>query len=180
MFIASWFRNRPVSVKVIFVSVCILGVTAALGAVSINALSSVNGRAADLRDNWLPAERFLGDVEFATMRFRQVQAVYLFHASEAEHAADLKELNSIEREIAAAENEYEHLIDQGEERQLAEAYRAKWKAYAATQARLTDVLKRDGRETAMQFSRDQRKLRSSISLTLFKRALRFRQFTARK
>jgi methyl-accepting chemotaxis protein len=55
----------------------ILVVTAILGVFSINRLSAVNDNVVDLSSNYLVATYSLGEVDYNTTRFRQLQAAHL-------------------------------------------------------------------------------------------------------
>ncbi|HUA56143.1 MAG TPA: MCP four helix bundle domain-containing protein, partial [Candidatus Sulfotelmatobacter sp.] len=68
------FQNLSIKSKVTTAFAFVLSLTVVLGLYAVQRLSDVNDHAAEIRDNWLPATRALGDFSFHTMRFRQIEA----------------------------------------------------------------------------------------------------------
>jgi len=72
-FMSMRFKDLSVSGKVMGVFSCILLVTVALGLFSAQRLSQLNANAGELRDQWLPATRDLGEFRYYATRFRSFE-----------------------------------------------------------------------------------------------------------
>jgi len=62
------FKNMTIKAKVIASFAAVLAVTMALGLFAILRLADVNDQAADIRNNWLPSTRTLGELVERTPR----------------------------------------------------------------------------------------------------------------
>src|SRR5260370_32652876 len=120
--VLSSFKNITIKTKLIAAFAAVLAVTMGLGVFAILRLAAVNDQAAEIRDNWLPATRALGELSGKTERYRIAEAGYVMSRT-AEHIA------VAERNISAAMEArdkawaaYEPLIAPGAERQLADAF----------------------------------------------------------
>ena len=64
------WRNLSIATKVIAAFVLIFVATIALGLFGLSRTAAVNGKAAEVRDNWLPSTAALGTLAFAVEEFR--------------------------------------------------------------------------------------------------------------
>ena len=87
-------QNLTIRSKVVLAFGLVLSVTLGLGLFAVQRLDLVQDRAADVRDNWFPASRALGDYAFQTMRVRQMEAVVITAPSEIA-AAELQLMSKI-------------------------------------------------------------------------------------
>lgn len=126
---AAMFKDTPVRTKVIITSVLVLLTTVALGLFAVQRLSVVNGAAAELRDNWLPTMRVLGDLRYHATRYRSIEGSYLLPTSEADHEHAVADLKKYEGLIAGDLEKLTPLADSDEKRALVSAIREKWAAY---------------------------------------------------
>ena len=126
---AELLRNFSVSRKVIATSILVLVTTIALGLFAVQRLAVVNGSAAELRDNWLPAMRILGDLRYHATRFRSIEGSYLLPTSEADHAHAAADLKKYEGLIAADLDHLGAALNDDEGRQLTDTVKAKWAEY---------------------------------------------------
>ena len=147
MSIVTTFQNLSVRAKVLIAFACVLTATISLGAFAIVRLGHVNADAADLRDNWLPSTRYIGEVATAGMRYRQKQAAYLL-VEGSETAAKLSELDEIESGLTENWRKYEPVVSPGEERRLADAMIGSWHSYLAMQDELIALQKSGGGKAA--------------------------------
>jgi methyl-accepting chemotaxis protein len=118
------------------VLVCTIG----LGLFSLSRLSAVNIAANDVRDNWLPSTRLLGDMGQIAERLRVEQ---YFAAVTARRDNQTTVINQIQQQVTAFETalaQYRPLISEGTETRLAAAINDAWTAYKADSARLTTIL----------------------------------------
>ena len=135
----SFLSNWLIRTKVIAAFALVLAVTLTLGLTAMHGLSGVNGAATDIRDNWLPGTRVLGDIAFNTMRFRQIQATLILASTDEARAKEAATLNTMLDTIAKGLKEYEPLITPGEERRLADAIMQGWAEYAALNSKLLQI-----------------------------------------
>ena len=98
-------KDWSVSRKVISAFALILVATVALGVFSVERLSQVNDKAADIRTNWLPATRMLGEIKYLSMRYRQRQAIYLM-TGEADRNKERAYLDTIKADFDQTFNPY--------------------------------------------------------------------------
>jgi methyl-accepting chemotaxis protein len=78
------FSNLSIRSKVIGAFGIVLITTLLLGGFATDRLATVNGSAAEVRDNWLPATGWLGDISKHTERYRQLQASHIMATNGAE------------------------------------------------------------------------------------------------
>ncbi len=138
--VSTSLRNLSISAKVVSAFALVLVVTIVLGLFAIQRLSDVNDHAADIRNNWLPSTRILGELKFKTMRYRQRQAVFVLFTTEEERQKEIDNLGTIDADIQKDMTSYSELVPPaGEERDSYENIKSKWSDYVAMQAKLTDA-----------------------------------------
>src|SRR3954468_11389386 len=102
----SLLKNISVRIKVVAAFACVLAIAVALGAFSIQRLNAVNDVAEEVRGNWLPASIALGELNYHSMRYRQLQARYLLRTTDEGRAAEIKTMEDVKAQFAAAEKLY--------------------------------------------------------------------------
>ncbi|HZZ35688.1 MAG TPA: diguanylate cyclase, partial [Caulobacteraceae bacterium] len=127
-------HNLRIRTKVAGAFGLVLAVTLALGLFAVDRMGLVHERAADVRDNWFPATRALGDYAFQTMRVRQMEAAVITAPPEAA-ADELRLLVKIAGDAQKAWARYERDLSD-ETRTLAERIAAGWESYLALDASL--------------------------------------------
>ncbi|HEX4194316.1 MAG TPA: methyl-accepting chemotaxis protein [Stellaceae bacterium] len=157
--------------KVISAFAMILAITASLGAFSIQRLSTVNASAEDIRSNWLPAVRLLGDVAMFTERVKSLQNMIISSAP----GTDMGKINGA---FAAATDgrtkawkKYQSTVTPGEEEKLAADIEKETAAYDAMWDKVSAMLKKGDRDGASQINSDEGlaltgKLRDAIQADL--------------
>jgi methyl-accepting chemotaxis protein len=126
--------------------------TLALGLFAIQRLSSVNGAAADLRDNWLPVMRVLGDLRYHATRYRSIEGSSLLPTSEADHQHAAADLDKYEVLIAGDLAKFEALSRNDEQRELAASVKASWAVYLPMRAKEFELAKgENGTKAAADF-----------------------------
>jgi methyl-accepting chemotaxis protein len=79
--------GATIRAKIIAAFVVVLCCTAGLGAFAYHRLTQVNAAAADLRDNWLPATRALGEIESIVRQYRILELRHVVARAEADKMA---------------------------------------------------------------------------------------------
>ena len=78
------FSNLSIRNKVLVAFGVVLMTTLGLGGFSIDRLATVNGSAAEVRDNWLPATAWLGTISKSLEQYRSRQGQFLMATNPAE------------------------------------------------------------------------------------------------
>src|SRR5690349_16340594 len=126
-----WFENLSIRSKVMSAFATILVITAILGVFSINRLSAVNDTAVLLSNNYLAAADALGDLDYNSMRFRQLQAAHALASTPQGKAKEAATMRSTAEEVTKAWEQYAPTVDAGQERILADRVMPAWNAYVA-------------------------------------------------
>jgi methyl-accepting chemotaxis protein len=165
------FNDMKIRTKVISAFALILAITAGLGAFSIQRLSTVNASAGDIRTNWLPAVRLLGDVAMFTERVKSLQNMVISSAP----GTDMTKINgalaaAMDGRIKAWKN-YEKTVTPGEEEKLAGDIENQTAAYDGMWGKVSALLKKNDRDAASQMNSDEGlaitgKLRDAIQADL--------------
>jgi methyl-accepting chemotaxis protein len=143
------FKDISVSKKVIGAFALVVLATVVLGFFSVSRLGEVNTNATNIRDNWLPAIRMLGELKYISMRYRQRQAVYLTLTGEEEIAKERSLLDSIRADFDKVDRAYIATVDSEKEKALADTFSAKWKAYLALEDGMFSTLRAKGLAAGM-------------------------------
>lgn len=140
----SLLRNLTIKAKVMTAFCAVLAVTILLGAFAIVRLAAVNEEAAQVRENWLPSTRALGELSGKTERYRIAEANWVMSRAEGKLVAEKNMRAALEmRNKAWAE--YERMITPGEERRLVDQLIAEWRSYMQAHDKL-EALVRSGNE----------------------------------
>lgn len=100
-----------------------------LGLFSIERLSEFNRSSADVRDIWLPATRFIGDLNNFTSDFRAAEGRHLLSSTSMESAASKKEIEDLGQAVVQAQNGYERLRHSSETSSQYAQFKQKWLEY---------------------------------------------------
>ena len=87
------FSNMSIRNKVISAFGVVLITALGLGGFAIDRLATVNGSAAEVRDNWLPAPGWLGVISKSLERYRAVQASHILATTAAEKDREEASIN---------------------------------------------------------------------------------------
>ncbi len=116
----SWLAQFSIRFKTISAFCIILACAAGLGVFSITRLSVVNGEAAEVRDNWLPATAAAGAIIEKLEYYRIIEGAHLMVATAADIAEEDRLLTETTRALAGSRKTYESMLTPGWE---ADAYR---------------------------------------------------------
>jgi len=136
--------------KIFVAFVLFLCGTVGLGLFAVDRLEGVSATTEDLRGNWLPAARALGDMARSAERLRSNQAL-LVDATGDERVHDADEVKHQSQLFEEAYRRYRPTIVAGEEQRLAGTMMDTWKAYNALSDRYADILVRGDRDQTSQF-----------------------------
>ena len=123
-------QNLTIRSKVAAAFGLVLAVTLGLGLFAIERLGLVHERAADMRDNWFPAARALGDYAFETMRVRQMEAVVITAPAEIA-TSELQLMIKITGDAQKAWTRYRRETLSPEAQVQADRIAAGWDSYMA-------------------------------------------------
>lgn len=120
----------------ITLTILMLAFTGALAFMALRGAAQLNASADEIKDNWLPSVRYLGEINTATADHRISGANHILAASDEEMRRAERRLGEESQQIEDSKRKYEPLIASTEERQLFMKFQTSWKQYEA----LTDEL----------------------------------------
>jgi methyl-accepting chemotaxis protein len=125
-------------------------ISAAQGGLSITKLSSVRHGVTEVATNWLPSVVAINDIKAAAaeVRIKQLRLLAL-SATPAQLAENEAQLTATQTKVAAARKVYEPMIATDEERQLYEAFSAKWSRFEAVTDEAARLATADRRADAL-------------------------------
>ncbi len=144
-------NNFSVRTKVAVVMAGVLLVAAALGLFAVRELWSVNANAADIRNNWLPATRGLGELNYAVTRARSAESTSLMQDPSPKQEKQAVRAHALEKNVQAALEKYRPMVSSDEERVVASRIEAAWAAYLPMYDTALEKLKTDGRQAAADY-----------------------------
>ncbi|HTO78398.1 MAG TPA: methyl-accepting chemotaxis protein [Methylocystis sp.] len=145
----SFFQNLSIKAKVIGAFAIVLLLTGSVGYFAVNRLGAVNDAAHDIRTNWLPSVRLLGQVGMLSERAKAVQNNLLSTAQGGDTTkAEAAMKGSLDLR-AKAWADYQGSITPGEEQRLANEIDAQWKAYMGLWEKAWDMWKKGDRDGAL-------------------------------
>jgi methyl-accepting chemotaxis protein len=144
----TFFQNLSIRSKVIAAFAIVLALTCGLGYFAVNRLGAVNDAAYDIRTNWLPSVRLLGQVGMMTERVRAIQGTYLTATTDEAKARVEPIIKSTLDAREKAWTDYQGTITPGEEQRLADEIDKQWKAYMSDWNQIEAMLKKGDRDGA--------------------------------
>ncbi|PYE98997.1 HAMP domain-containing protein, partial [Rhodopseudomonas faecalis] len=130
------FSQLSVRAKITTLVSIMLFSIAALGAISLFKMQTLNFSTVDIASNWLPATRELGNMRTETALYRNTLRAHLIADTEQGKADVEKSLAAIVADLKQAESAYAQTITLAEERKLYEEWRREWDRYAAEAAKV--------------------------------------------
>lgn len=118
-----------VSRKVLAILVASLLTTIAVGAFGLVKLAEVNANSAQIRDNWLPSTRFLGDLNNYMSDYRTAEAGGLLADSPDQLADARVGLATVARQVENSRAAYAVIAQTDEEAMLYRAFIERWERY---------------------------------------------------
>jgi methyl-accepting chemotaxis protein len=145
-------KDYPVRKKVVVALLCVSMATIALGLFSINRLSSLNDRAADIRDNWMQGITNLASVRYSETRKRIYHVSYIIAKTDAERQMIDDGIAKLDMISDDAWTKYLRTINSDKERALAETIKVQKDGYTAMVNEELRILKEKGPDAASEFS----------------------------
>ena len=146
----SSLQNLKIRTKVTIAFGCVLFISIALGVFALQRLSAVNEAAAEIRDNWLPSTRVLGEFSTLVTRHRMRSATVLMAETAEGLATDIQGLGQFRADAEKAWTAYEPLISPGEERKLADQIKAGWTEYNRQTDKLVELIRAGDKKAAIE------------------------------
>ena len=115
--------------KVIVGFILVICCTAGLGGFAIQRLAAVNAVAAEIRENWMPSIRYLGEMGQYMERLRGLEATFALVTDPARLDAQHRLSDEADAAAARALKAYAPLVTPGTERKLADEVNRLWAQY---------------------------------------------------
>ncbi len=144
----SSFQNLSIKAKVSLAFGVVLFLTIALGLFAVQRLSAVNTTAADIRENWLPGSRALGDYSFHTMRFRQIEAAALLAPTPEQAAKEAATLTQVAADAQKAWEAYVSKLPADSDHQLTDQIKVGWQNYLVLDQKMLELAKAGNQKDA--------------------------------
>jgi signal transduction histidine kinase len=122
-------RTRSITVRLSLVFLLLFLVAILLGAFGIGSLSYFNDVSSQVRDRWLPGTGVLGDLNNHTSDFRGIEAASVLATTQGELASSDREMQQLDRSIAASAASYRQFLHDADEQTLYSNFMAAWDRY---------------------------------------------------
>jgi CHASE3 domain sensor protein len=123
--------------------------TIAVGGFALVELSTMNARARDLAENWLPSVKTLGEIRTVANQLRRQEADHVLSMDAPEMDTIEQRMVEIKTAFAEKQKDYEALISDPRERAGYDEFRKLVDTYLATQVKLLE-LSRGGERTVQE------------------------------
>jgi methyl-accepting chemotaxis protein len=140
--------NVSIRNKVIGAFAIVLITALALGGFAVDRLATVNGSAAEVRDNWLPATGWLGVISKSLERYRQVQASHILATTAAERDREEASINETLQLFDKTWALYEPTATTPIELAFVGAFKKGWSAYLEGNKELIELSRKNQGEAA--------------------------------
>ncbi|CCD87834.1 putative methyl-accepting chemotaxis protein [Bradyrhizobium sp. ORS 285] len=144
----SFFSNLSIRNKVLLAFGIVLLTAMGLGGFSIDRLSTVNGSAAEVRDNWLPATGWIGAMAKATEQYRSREGQMLMVTTAAERSQYEKYMADAYNYFEKNWRLYEPTVTTPEEKAIVAAFKGSWDAYLADGKQFQELIGKNQTEAA--------------------------------
>src|SRR5271156_1686602 len=121
-----------------------------LGSFSIWRLSNFDALSADVAEIWLPTMRAVGDLNNYTSDFRAFEGSELLSSDPSEAAATAKQMEELDRTIAASEREFEAIRHDAAENDLYNRFKARWTDYRGIVNQMLALSRNNRKDEARQ------------------------------
>jgi methyl-accepting chemotaxis protein len=142
------FSNLSIRSKVIGAFGVVLITALALGGFAVDRLATVNGSAAEVRDNWLPATGWLGVISKSLERYRQLQASHIMATTAAEKEREEASINETLQLFEKTWRLYEPTVTTPTELAFVAAIKKDWSAYLYGGKELVELSRKNQNEAA--------------------------------
>ena len=122
--------------------------TAGLGAFAIDRLATVNGSAAEIRDNWLPATGWLGEIGKSVEQYRLLQAVHVMAGAAADKDNAEANIRSTFDAFEKVWKLYEPTVTTAVETAMVAEFKTTWHRYLEDSKQLMELSRQNQSEAA--------------------------------
>jgi len=142
------FSNMSIRNKVVSAFGVVLITALALGGFAVDRLATVNGSAAEVRDNWLPATGWLGVLSKSVERYRQLQASHIMATAPAEKEREEVSINETLQLFDKTWRLYEPTVTTPSELAFVAAIKKGWSTYLDDSKNLIELSRKNQGEAA--------------------------------
>jgi methyl-accepting chemotaxis protein len=140
-----WFYDLKIGKKLLLAFAVVIALTCVLGLFSISQLVKVNQASSDIATNWMPAVRYLGQMQTSMSRYRISEATHILLAEDADMAATEKSMATRLETLGKQQASYAPLVSEADERRIYAEFQKTMEAYLAESKKLT-ALSRAGQK----------------------------------
>jgi methyl-accepting chemotaxis protein len=120
----------------------------ALGGFAVDRLATVNGSAAEVRDNWLPATGWLGVISKSAERLRQLEASHIIAMNAVEKEREAASIDVAVQLFEKTWRLYEPTVTMPAELALVAKLKKRWSAYLEGSKELIELSRKNQGEAA--------------------------------
>jgi methyl-accepting chemotaxis protein len=135
--------------KIISVISFLMLAMASMGALSLLEMESIHANALDIRTNWLPSIRELGELRANTMAYGIAVHAHLLAVDDAGKDAADRTLDTVGQAIDKTRKSYETMITSPEEGRIYSAFSQQWTSYVAGVRDLLAASRNSGVKTGL-------------------------------
>ncbi|NRR33463.1 MCP four helix bundle domain-containing protein [Oxalobacteraceae bacterium] len=140
-----WFYDLKIARKLMLAFGVVIAMTVFLGLYSLGQLTKVNNASTEIATNWLPAIRYLGQMQTSMSRYRISEATHILLSEEADMAATDKSMASRTETLRKQQAAYAALVSEPEEKRIYADLQKSLDDYLANSAKLV-ALSREGKK----------------------------------
>lgn len=138
----------------ITLTILMLTLTGTLAVVALRGTDQLNGNLVDIKDNWLPSVRYLGEMNTATADYRINGANHVLAQSPEEMGHAERRLQEEMQKIETAKRSYEPLIASDAERKLFMDFQNAWQQYEKLNVTLLTISQAGDKAKAVALFQD--------------------------
>ena len=143
------FDDLSIRRKVIASFGLVILVTIFLGLFSLSQLAQVDGQAAQIRNDWLPATEVLGRIKFDSMRYRQIEATHILQVAPEKKQAEGATLTTLAEQVKQEFGEYRRLATTEMAQRSADTLFSAWQHYLGLSSELIALSNKNDSATAV-------------------------------
>ncbi|WP_332856428.1 methyl-accepting chemotaxis protein [Duganella sp. S19_KUP01_CR8] len=113
-----WFYDLKIGKKLIVAFGVVIALTCCLGLFSLSQLAKVNQSSTDIATNWMPAVRYLGQMQASLSRYRISEATHILLTEEAEMSTTDKSMATRLETLRKQQASYAALVSEPEEKRI--------------------------------------------------------------
>ncbi len=144
------FTNMKIGTKLGFGFAIVLILMAVMGFSALNQMDKVNQQSTDITTNWLPATRFILDLNTNTSDFRIAELSHIIATNETDMQRFEATLNTVLEQINTNKKAYQALISSDEERALFDQFNTEYQQYLQYHQQILQLSRQLKTEEAMQ------------------------------